>query len=113
MYVQSGDIVKGGQQDRMLGVDLVVPPRSGKISISAFCVEQGRWQKRGNEESTRFSSSTERVATRELKIAANKSKSQGDVEQGPEGTPVERERLRAVNAAASDSSFQLRWKYRS
>ncbi|HYP02628.1 MAG TPA: DUF6569 family protein, partial [Pyrinomonadaceae bacterium] len=41
VYVQSGDIVKGGQQDRMLGVDLIVPPRSGKISISAFCVESG------------------------------------------------------------------------
>src|SRR5918997_1774014 len=79
VYVQSGDIVKGGQQDRMLGVDLIVPPRSGRISIAAFCVEQGRWQKRGSEEATRFSSSNERVATRELKIAANKTKPQGEV----------------------------------
>lgn len=79
VYVQSGDIVKGGQQDRMLGVDLVVPPRSGKISIAAFCVEQGRWQKRGREESTHFSSSNARVATRDLKLAANKAKSQGEV----------------------------------
>src|SRR5262249_15787736 len=39
VYVQSGDIVKGGQQDRMLVVDLILPPRSGKIPISAFCVE--------------------------------------------------------------------------
>jgi len=40
---------KGGQQDRMMAVDLILPPRSGKIPISAFCVENGRWSQRGNE----------------------------------------------------------------
>ena len=49
VYVQSGDIVKGGQQDRMMAVDLILPPRSGKIPISAFCVENGRWSQRGSE----------------------------------------------------------------
>ncbi|MFS8084342.1 MAG: ARPP-1 family domain-containing protein, partial [Acidobacteriota bacterium] len=39
VFVQSGDIVKGGQQDRMLVVDLILPPRSGRIPIAAFCVE--------------------------------------------------------------------------
>ncbi len=109
VYVQSGDIVKGGQQDRMLGVDLVVPPRSGKISIAAFCVEQGRWQKRGNEESTHFSSSTERVATRELKIAANKTKSQGEVwsKVAEAQSKLSANVGARVNAPASDSSFQL------
>ena len=77
--MQSGDIVKGGQQDRMIGVDLIVPARSGKIKIAAFCVEQGRWTKRGSEDSTKFTSSTDRAATRELKLAANKSRSQGEV----------------------------------
>src|SRR3984893_3965661 len=42
VYVQSGDIVKGGQQDRMMAVDLILPPRSGRVGISAFCVENGR-----------------------------------------------------------------------
>ncbi|HEY1404262.1 MAG TPA: DUF6569 family protein [Pyrinomonadaceae bacterium] len=109
VYVQSGDIVKGGQQDRMLGVDLVVPPRSGKISIAAFCVEQGRWQKRGSEESTRFSSSTERVATRDLKIAANKTKSQGEVwkKVAEAQTKLSANVGARVNAPVSDSSFQL------
>lgn len=109
VYVQSGDIVKGGQQDRMLGVDLIVPPRSGKISIAAFCVEQGRWQKRGNEEATRFSSSTERVATRELKIAANKTKSQGEVwdKVAKAQTKLSANVGASVNAPISQSSFQL------
>jgi hypothetical protein len=109
VYVQSGDIVKGGQQDRMLGVDLVVPPRSGKISIGAFCVEQGRWEKRGNEVSTRFSSSNERVATKALKIAANKTKSQGEVWNKVEEaqSKLSANVGRPVAAPISTSSFQL------
>jgi hypothetical protein len=109
VYVQSGDIVKGGQQDRMLGVDLVVPPRSGKIAIGAFCVEQGRWQKRGSEEVTRFSSSNERVATKDLKIAANKSKSQGEVwnKVAEAQTKLSANVGSRVNAPVSHSSFQL------
>lgn len=109
VYVQSGDIVKGGQQDRMLGVDLIVPPRSGKISIGAFCVEQGRWQKRGNEVSTRFSSSNERVATKDLKLAANKAKSQGEVwnKVAEAQTKLSANVGRPVAAPISTSSFQL------
>src|SRR5215213_2482517 len=56
VFFQSGDIVKGGQQDRVLAVDLIVPPRSGRIPIAAFCVEQGRWQRRGQEEAGKFES---------------------------------------------------------
>jgi len=29
VYVQGGDIVKGGQQDRVFTTDLVLPPKSG------------------------------------------------------------------------------------
>ncbi len=42
VFVQAGDIVKGGQQDRTIANDLVVPPRSGKVPLASFCVEQGR-----------------------------------------------------------------------
>src|SRR5262245_20981461 len=43
VFVQAGDIVKGGQQDRVLSLDLILPPRSGRIPIDAFCVESSRW----------------------------------------------------------------------
>src|SRR3984893_1676444 len=58
VYVQSGDIVKGGAQDRMMAVDLILPPHSGKIPIAAFCVENVRWSKRGAEEATVFNLSS-------------------------------------------------------
>src|SRR5260370_5908355 len=70
VYVQSGDIVKGGQQDRMLVVDLILPPRSGRIPIAAFCVENGRWRQRGSQQVTVFNSSATVVASREVKLAA-------------------------------------------
>jgi hypothetical protein len=69
VFVQSGDIVKGGQQDRVLSVSLLLPPRSGRIPIGAFCVEQGRWSARGKEDAKGFSSAYAAVPSREAKIA--------------------------------------------
>jgi hypothetical protein len=79
VFVQAGDIVKGGQQDRVLALDLIVPPKSGRIPIDAFCVEQGRWSRRGNEAVTAFSASDNALASKDLKIAAKAKGSQGDV----------------------------------
>ena len=79
VYVQSGDIVKGGKQDRVLAIDLIVPPRSGKIPIASFCVEQGRWQSRGNERVAAFDSSNYAVSAKELKIAAKSKRDQSEV----------------------------------
>ena len=109
VYVQSGDIVKGGQQDRMLAVDLIVPPRSGKIPIAAFCVESGRWTRRGNEQTASFSSSENVVATKEIKLAAKRSNSQGDVWKN---VSVAQDKLSEnvgarVNSTVSASSLEL------
>ncbi len=79
VFIQSGDIVKGGKQDRVLAVSIIIPARSGRVKIEAFCVESGRWQKRGNEESGKFSSSDDRIVTKELKVAANAARSQQEV----------------------------------
>jgi hypothetical protein len=79
VFIQSGDIVKGGKQDRILSVSIMIPPLSGRILIEAFCVESGRWQKRKQEDAGHFSSSNDRIVTKELKIAANGKRSQSDV----------------------------------
>lgn len=109
VFVQSGDIVKGGQQDRMIGVDLIVPPRSGKLPISAFCVEHGRWSGRGNERVGSFSSSYDAATTKEIKLAAKRSTSQGEVWRS---VTVAQDKLSRnvgarVNSAVSESSLQL------
>src|SRR5258708_15676300 len=69
VYVQPGDSVKGGQQDRVLSVDLWLPPRSGEVSIAAFCVEHGRWTARGNEDVRQFSSAASAMPSHEAKVA--------------------------------------------
>ncbi|HKQ73451.1 MAG TPA: DUF6569 family protein [Blastocatellia bacterium] len=79
VYIQSGDIVKGGKQDRTLALDLIVPPKSGKISIASFCVEQGRWRERGGEAVAAFGSSEKALNSKELKIAAKHAASQQEV----------------------------------
>jgi len=68
VFIQAGDIVKGGQQDRVLTVSLLLPPKSGKLPIGAFCVEQGRWAARGKEDVKRFASAEQSVPSREAKL---------------------------------------------
>jgi len=69
VFIQFGDIVKGGRQDRVLTTSLLIPPKSGKVAIGAYCVEQGRWSKRGLEDVTRFSASNAQIFSREAKVA--------------------------------------------
>ena len=39
----AGEILVGGQQNRVLREDILLPPLSGQRLISVYCVEQGRW----------------------------------------------------------------------
>jgi hypothetical protein len=85
VFIQSGDIVKGGQQDRVLTVSLVLPPRSKTYDIASFCVEQGRWTARGKEDVTKFSSSNAAMPSREVKLAMKAEKLKpvaGEANQG-------------------------------
>ncbi|MDH3494355.1 MAG: hypothetical protein OEM82_12445 [Acidobacteriota bacterium] len=109
VFIQSGDIVKGGKQDRVLAVSIIVAARSGKIRIQAFCVESGRWEQRGGEDSGKFSSSNERIVSKELKLAANKSKSQREVwsEVSKAQDKLSTVVGTTVNDEKSESSLQL------
>jgi hypothetical protein len=80
VYVQSGDIVKGGKQDRTIAMDFIVPAKSGRLPIASFCVEHGRWQQRGAEDVAAFSYGTT-VAGREVRLAAKRSMNQQEVWQ--------------------------------
>ena len=43
LLLLAGEVVTGGKQDRVIGVDRLVPPNSEPIDLSVFCVEPGRW----------------------------------------------------------------------
>jgi hypothetical protein len=68
VFIQSGDIVKGGKQDRVLSVSLVLPPKSGRIAIAAYCVEQGRWSPRAGEDARTFATADAILPSRESKL---------------------------------------------
>jgi hypothetical protein len=109
VFIQSGDIVKGGKQDRTIGQDVVLAPKSGKVSLNAFCVEQGRWRPRGKEKVQQFSSSKKRLSSKGLKIAAKKAKSQAEVWKAvaQEQEKLSRKLGKSVISRASDTSLQL------
>ena len=69
VFIQAGDIVKGGRQDRVLSMSFVLPPKSGEVPLAAFCVEHGRWSARGNENARVFASAEEAMPSREAKLA--------------------------------------------
>ncbi|MDX2156628.1 MAG: DUF6569 family protein [Hyphomicrobiaceae bacterium] len=69
VFVQLGDIVKGGRQDRVLQVSLLLQPNSGMVPIGAYCVERGRWSARGKEDARRFALSETMLPSREAKVA--------------------------------------------
>jgi hypothetical protein len=43
LFLQEGDRVQGGKQDRTIASSFVIPPKSGPSPLPAFCIEQGRW----------------------------------------------------------------------
>jgi hypothetical protein len=102
VFIQSGDIVKGGQQDRTLMVSLVLPPKSGRIPIASFCVEQGRWSARGHEDSKNFSTAAASVPSRELKLAMKAPKPE-PVAAGPLPDGIRQDR-RVITRARDEMS---------
>ena len=51
------------EQDRVFPDDFILPTNSGKVPISSFCVEHGRWTRRGTEASEQFPASTQVLPT--------------------------------------------------
>jgi len=113
VFVQSGDIVKGGKQDRCIATDFTLEPKSGRVKIAAFCVEHGRWQQRGGESAAFFGSSSAIVTGSKLKLAANSNyKGGGGQNKVWEEVATAQQQLSKnvaadVAAPASPSSLQL------
>jgi hypothetical protein len=78
LFIHIGDLVKGGRQDRTIGVDFIVPSKSGRLPIPAFCVEQDRWHRRGDESGAMFSKPNHVVSSK-LRAKLSRSKSQSVV----------------------------------
>ena len=100
-FVQAGDVVKGGQQDRAIASDLVVPPRSGRIPVRSFCVEHGRWSGGGG---AGFGTSTGLVMGARLRAAIQKDRDQEKVWKAVEEA---KKSLVATNSLRASQSTSL------
>jgi len=109
VYIQSGDIVKGGKQDRVVKEDMILQSLSGKVPIDVFCVEHDRWTQRGNEASGKFTSSKQAISGNKMKIAVRSDANQREVwDKVAEAQQRLSSNLKApVQSSQSASSFQL------
>lgn len=109
LFIQGGDIVKGGNQDRVLPYDYLIPAGANRAPVAAFCVEAGRSFPRGNELSSSFQVASEQLPTRNLKLAAMLRRSQTDVWNGISQTQANLSRNigDSVQAPQSRTSLQL------
>ncbi len=109
LLLLSGDIVKGGRQDRVLQATMILPPKSGKVPVRSFCVEQSRWSKRGGEADTHFAENLAQIGGKELKKAVQLAGSQGEVWENVavQQAALSRNVGTTVNSPASPTSLQL------
>ena len=109
VYIQSGDIVKGGRQDRTIAQDFICPAKSGKMPIDAFCVEHGRWTQRGPEDATLFATSANTVAGKDVKLAARQQRAQTQVWAAVASNQVKlaENAGQSVRDPRSESSYEL------
>jgi hypothetical protein len=109
IFIQAGDVLKGGCQDRTIAIDFIIPARSGRVPVPALCVESGRWHKRGVEDAARFSCSTHSIHAKSTRLAAKRAFDQNAVWHG---VAESQEALgsalkKSIHAAHSPTSYQL------
>lgn len=79
VYLQAGQILKGGTQDRAIAIDSLVAPDTEKLHVLSYCVEKERSFPRGTEDPMRLSSSRFLLPTSSLMVAAQYWGDQGQV----------------------------------
>jgi hypothetical protein len=65
IFIMAGEVVLGGQQDRCLSSDLMLPPGAKNVPVTVFCVEHGRWTG-----SAAFKQSAHSVAAPDVRLHA-------------------------------------------
>jgi hypothetical protein len=76
LFLMAGEVIQGGKQDRVIGQDVVIPPKSAKVKLPVYCVEQGRWSEKnsGNQFNGYFA-----VSGLSVRKAVEVSKNQSEV----------------------------------
>lgn len=98
LFIESGDIVTGGKQDRVFVSSLILPPHSGPVTLAVFCVEPGRWTGRIGGDEGMFAAATSAIPSPTARdILAQAANDPSDIE-GHSGANLQ-ERMWAEAAA--------------
>jgi hypothetical protein len=92
LLLLAGEVVSGGKQNRIIGADVVVPPKSEPMPLTVFCVEHGRWSSGGGG-----FGSAKAIAHPQIRMEAQANKSQQGVWNSV---------ARAAGAMSAESSTQ-------
>jgi len=90
VFVLAGEVIIGGKQDRIIGANTIVPPKT-TLAVPAYCVEHGRW-----DDKTRVFSSANALAHGRLRGKASFEK-QGDVWKEVAETNTKRNTVNATD----------------
>ena len=110
LYLMGGEVVLGGQQDRCLGKDTIIPAGKRNASVTVFCVEHGRWN--GHSD---FMTSAPMVAAREVRASVMAGAFAGEVAAAPaaraEATRVSRlpQTVGSLGSASVGGAQQKVW----
>lgn len=94
LILLAGEVVSGGKQNRIIGADLVVPPKGDPLPLTVFCVEHGRWSAGGGA-----FDSAKAIAHPGIRKEAQESKSQAGVWESVARSAA------ALKAASPTSSY--------
>jgi hypothetical protein len=78
LFLQEGDRLDGGKQDRMVFSSLVVPPESGAREVPSFCIEASRWSE-GATGSRFTGTASSALSPKSVRMAGKVAMSQSDV----------------------------------
>jgi hypothetical protein len=109
LFIQLGELLKGGLQDRTIATDLILNPGELYESLSVYCVEQARWSKRREEDHKKFVSTQDFVATKPLRSSLERRDDQRAVWEAVASVKdnMSQQLSGYIESAVSPSSLQL------
>jgi hypothetical protein len=90
VFVLAGEVIIGGKQDRIIGANTIVPPKT-TLAVPVYCVEHGRW-----DDKSRVFSSANALAHGRLRGKAS-FEAQGEVWKEVAETNAKRKTVNATD----------------
>ena len=112
VFIMAGEVLSGARQDRVLQKDLWLPAYSGPVTVSAFCVEHGRWSYKSDSRHFESKGTLSNVKVRQAAMTEGQDKVWASVEETCRAGKVEAP-TGSLNAVYEDGEMRrriIRWE---